>query len=316
MTAFEKNWRMIAGAAALGTLAGVASAQTPCPQPDNCITNPGFEIVDPFSSAGLPQGWSNLSNPNESKRRTLTDGLNPPAVVHSGQASFMLASPASATDFRGFSTDTINFFAAGLPFYDPAYPWYSELDVRVSGWYYIPSSDPIVGQVVGIKLDAKSGLDAPAANRNQNWATLDPWSGEAPVIVGHTNNEWMYYEATWSYADLVAEVAANGEAGYFPYPQFAPGRMKITVGRWSPDVGPASGTIFWDDLKIEYVAGGPQCPPCAADFNNDGGVGGDDLAAFFAAYEAGELCGDVNGDGGVGGDDLAYFFSVYEAGGC
>ena len=59
---------------------------------------------------------------------------------------------------------------------------------------------------------------------------------------------------------------------------------------------------------------GNGCPPCAADFNQDGGVTGDDVGAFFAEFESGNLCGDVNEDGGVTGDDVAFFFEVFEAG--
>jgi hypothetical protein len=60
----------------------------------------------------------------------------------------------------------------------------------------------------------------------------------------------------------------------------------------------------------------PPCPPCAADYDQNGGVDGGDLAAFFADFEAGETCADVDGNGGVDGGDLAFFFMVFEAGGC
>ncbi len=60
----------------------------------------------------------------------------------------------------------------------------------------------------------------------------------------------------------------------------------------------------------------PTCAACAADFDDNGGIDGADLAAFFSAYEAGEACGDVDNNGGIDGADLAYFFGVYEAGGC
>lgn len=59
-----------------------------------------------------------------------------------------------------------------------------------------------------------------------------------------------------------------------------------------------------------------ECPECAADFDQNGGVDGGDLAAFFADYEMGLDCADVDGNGGVDGGDLAFFFDVYEAGGC
>jgi hypothetical protein len=58
------------------------------------------------------------------------------------------------------------------------------------------------------------------------------------------------------------------------------------------------------------------CPACPADFDQDGGVTGADIAAFFAEYEQGAPCADADLDGGVTGGDIAAFFVAYEAGGC
>ncbi|MBL9002410.1 MAG: hypothetical protein JNK25_14870 [Phycisphaerae bacterium] len=58
------------------------------------------------------------------------------------------------------------------------------------------------------------------------------------------------------------------------------------------------------------------CPPCPADFNQDGGVDGSDVEAFYVVWESGEGCGDVNEDGGVDGGDVETFFARWEAGGC
>ncbi len=55
---------------------------------------------------------------------------------------------------------------------------------------------------------------------------------------------------------------------------------------------------------------------CPADFNQDGGIDGADVDAFFAAWEAGSLTADVNQDGGVDGADVDTFFAAWEAGGC
>ncbi|MCX5692040.1 MAG: S8 family serine peptidase [Planctomycetota bacterium] len=55
---------------------------------------------------------------------------------------------------------------------------------------------------------------------------------------------------------------------------------------------------------------------CAADFNQDGGVDGGDIEAFFTAWEAGDPAADVNRDGGVDGPDIESFFLVWAAGGC
>jgi hypothetical protein len=71
--------------------------------------------------------------------------------------------------------------------------------------------------------------------------------------------------------------------------------------------GPAAGS---GHLHIDFSL------PCAADFNQDGGIDGADVSAFFAAWEAGDSSADVNQDGGTDGADVSAFFAVWEAGGC
>ena len=62
------------------------------------------------------------------------------------------------------------------------------------------------------------------------------------------------------------------------------------------------------------IVGTPRS--CFADFNQDGGIDGADVDAFFIAWEAGEMAADVNQDGGVDGGDADTFFAAWEAGGC
>jgi hypothetical protein len=57
-------------------------------------------------------------------------------------------------------------------------------------------------------------------------------------------------------------------------------------------------------------------PFCAADFDNNGGVDGGDVSAFFALWQEGNALADVNEDGGVDGGDAETFFRLWEAGGC
>ena len=64
------------------------------------------------------------------------------------------------------------------------------------------------------------------------------------------------------------------------------------------------------------IYGGGACPSCAADFNDDGGVDGSDVEAFFTAWENAGGCADVNEDGGIDGSDVETFFMLWEAGGC
>jgi len=57
-------------------------------------------------------------------------------------------------------------------------------------------------------------------------------------------------------------------------------------------------------------------PNCPADFNQDGGVDGQDVEAFFTAWVTGVAVGDVNLDGGVNGQDVEYFLVRWQQGGC
>ncbi len=85
----------------------------------------------------------------------------------------------------------------------------------------------------------------------------------------------------------------------------------VSIGLFRPEAdGPESLEIF---AQVPQASG---CPTCAADYDQDGGVTGADLAAFFLDYESGAACADVDDDGGVTGGDLGYFFTVFEAGGC
>jgi len=58
----------------------------------------------------------------------------------------------------------------------------------------------------------------------------------------------------------------------------------------------------------------PGCP-CPADFNQDGGIDGQDVEAFFVPWQAG-TGGDANCDGGIDGQDVEAFFIAWENGGC
>jgi hypothetical protein len=63
-------------------------------------------------------------------------------------------------------------------------------------------------------------------------------------------------------------------------------------------------------------SGGGGCPACPADYNQDGGIDGSDVEAFFTDWEGGAGCGDTNQDGGIDGADVEFFFSAWENGGC
>lgn len=54
--------------------------------------------------------------------------------------------------------------------------------------------------------------------------------------------------------------------------------------------------------------------PCLADFDQDGGVTGSDISAFFVDFEQGASSADLDQDGGVTAGDIAVFFERFEAG--
>ncbi|MFZ4574975.1 MAG: hypothetical protein ACOYN0_11295 [Phycisphaerales bacterium] len=65
-----------------------------------------------------------------------------------------------------------------------------------------------------------------------------------------------------------------------------------------------------------YWGASTACPACAADYNKDGGIDGDDVIAFFGDWDSAAGCSDVTRDGGIDGDDVIQFFSQWDVGGC
>ena len=70
-----------------------------------------------------------------------------------------------------------------------------------------------------------------------------------------------------------------------------------------------------DNIHIGQPLGG-GCASCPADYNQDGGVDGADVEAFFTDWQDSVGCADTNQDGGIDGSDVEAFFSAWQAGGC
>ncbi|MFN9992005.1 MAG: reprolysin-like metallopeptidase [Phycisphaerales bacterium] len=89
-------------------------------------------------------------------------------------------------------------------------------------------------------------------------------------------------------------------------------------GTSRPIDGNNDGTAACDVGSFE--ASPALCPwqtaGCAADFDNSGGVDGDDVIAFFAEWDGGANCADVDLSASTDGDDVILFFSVWDEGGC
>lgn len=73
------------------------------------------------------------------------------------------------------------------------------------------------------------------------------------------------------------------------------------------------GSVATAEARVNVLF---ECPPCVPDYDQDGGMTGADLGAFFADFEAGGPCADIDRDGGITGNDVAEFFYVWEHGSC
>lgn len=80
------------------------------------------------------------------------------------------------------------------------------------------------------------------------------------------------------------------------------------------DVGSITGFALVQVTVTPNCSGG--CAPCAADYNQDGGVDGGDIESFFLDWQASLPCADTNVDGGVDGSDIESFFLDWQRGGC
>jgi hypothetical protein len=87
--------------------------------------------------------------------------------------------------------------------------------------------------------------------------------------------------------------------------------FRSTSGDNGFDIG-GTVNIFWSACggSCTWAADG-----CFADYDNNGGIDGDDVIGFFADWDAAGPCADVDASGGVDGDDVISFFGAWDAGG-
>ncbi|MBX3410916.1 MAG: SUMF1/EgtB/PvdO family nonheme iron enzyme [Phycisphaeraceae bacterium] len=76
------------------------------------------------------------------------------------------------------------------------------------------------------------------------------------------------------------------------------------------------GANYPSSVRLDMGVRLASAVPCPADYNNDGGVDGADVEAFFLDWQLGQSAADVNFDGGVDGQDVEIFFVAWEASGC
>ncbi len=143
---------------------------------------------------------------------------------------------------------------------------------------------------VVMQWQIQSSVDESTFVSFRNGAFIDPISGKSLLVSG------------------VLDPALHLTLG----PEWLPGET-VTVAAWASNL---CGGELSQAAVITVDAACDQCPACAADFDQDGGITGGDIASFLGAWEVGNACADVDEDGGVTGSDLGAFFAVFEVGGC
>lgn len=135
------------------------------------------------------------------------------------------------------------------------------------------------------------------------------------------------YEVNWRYAPIIADAQPSEPL------TLSAGRYWVRIEANSPTLVGASLNHGFTGLTSKSrgssgnftnstrtvavrLVEAPASTFCIADFNQDGGVDGSDIEAFFTAWSNSEPLADANQDGGVDGSDVEVFFLAWENGGC
>lgn len=126
-------------------------------------------------------------------------------------------------------------------------------------------------------------------------------SGGSLMIVSGGQTYQMKRNPAGGWSEVNTSPLAGQEASPF---------FTVSLGRYGNDDSIADGLPPIDESDL------PSQLDCPADFNNDGGIDGSDIEAFFQAWQAGDPQADMNIDGGIDGADVEAFFTAWERGSC
>ena len=201
-------------------------------------------------------------------------------------------------------------------------------------------SNGLIGFGAGSNVFGNGAIPSAALPNNMlyvYWDDLNPGAGgEVYAETRGTAGTDLRFIAQWNNVPQFGGADANTfqciiwENGTVEYRyQTVPGLGggDATIGSENADGTVATSVdealaVSGTSLTGTYTGGGSNCPTCPwqadgcyADFNNDGGIDGDDVIAFFAEWDASLPCADVEGSGGVDGDDVIAFFGSWDASG-
>lgn len=131
-------------------------------------------------------------------------------------------------------------------------------------------------------------------------------------------------EGNEAIAGSVTFTAATKTVRFVPTTQLAPGSYTLTL---LPTIT-AAGIALDGEMISQTLPSGNGLPggsfvmsfevagSCIADYNQDGGIDGSDVEAFFISWAMAEAQADTNEDGGVDGADVETFFDAWASGSC
>jgi hypothetical protein len=169
--------------------------------------------------------------------------------------------------------------------------------------------------VVGPSLEVSFAGDVSTGERDEVVAAMQEFFGTIPKLKGSV---WFGGDPILAPEKIVSPEWTAGDTTTIGFEDIN-GITAVTLNETRDSLAASAPISFRGNSQGQDTGvcdGGSGCAPCAADYDQDGGVTGADLAAFFADFEAGAICADVDQDGGVTGGDIGAFFFVFEAGGC
>lgn len=155
-----------------------------------------------------------------------------------------------------------------------------------------------------------------AAGYTELVLTYDRWfannNGDADRFVAEVSNDGG---ATWQTLETVGTAHAWTPRQFNLQSYILPtNAVRVRFSAWDNPNNSAT-EVGLDNFRVvarRCVA----APLCYADYDQNGGVDGADVEAFFTDWQAGLSAADTNEDGGVDGQDVQVFFVQWQAGGC
>ena len=218
----------------------------------------------------------------------------------------------------------------------------TEFRLSASVGYDAAQGDYVVAFETSNTLQSQFGLSAQRVSSNGaiEWGPVG--SVLAPVAAGSNHKSFVNVQpaaggtalVTWfdyqgANFPMHVKSARLDDTGANMWPSFlgvatsgsSKGRLGVTRTAGSDmfivafsDNGSGTDDVKAQNINIDGTIG--PAATCFADFNNDGGIDGNDIESYFVAWESGGESADVNQDGGVDGSDVEVFFAAWEAGGC